>query len=131
MNSVAFMGRLTKKPEVRYSSNSTAVAKFTIAVDRPKKDGEEQPADFIRITVFGHQAETCEKFLDKGRRVIVLGRLQTGSYENKNGDTVYTTDVIASRVEIIDFGSKEDGEPKEEPAEAGESFEAVDEDVPF
>lgn len=108
MNSVELIGRLTRDPEVRYTSGSQkAVATFTIAIDRPQKEGEQKQTDFPRITVFGRQAETCEKYLKQGRLVAIQGRIQTGSYTNKNGDTVYTTDVIANRVEFIDWGNQQ------------------------
>ncbi len=107
MNNVVLIGRLTKKPEVRYTQGSgdqLAVAVFTLAVDRPARAGKERQADFIRITVFGRQAENCERYLDKGRQVAVQGRIQTGSYTNKDGSTVYTTDVVAERVEFLGSG---------------------------
>lgn len=102
MNSVVLIGRLTNKPELSYTANTqTACGRFTLAVDRPRKDGEDQGADFIRITVWGRQAETCERYLDKGRQVAVHGRIQTGSYTNREGQKVYTTDVVADRVEFL------------------------------
>ena len=126
MNSVELIGRLTRDPDIRYTSGSQmAVATFTIAIDRPQKEGEEKKADFPRITVYGRQAETCEKYLKKGRMVAIQGRIQTGSYQNKNGDTVYTTDVIANRVEFIDWG-----EPKKKDDQEDE-FEELNEDSPF
>ena len=152
MNSVELIGRLTRDPDVRYTSGSqTAVATFTIAIDRPQRqDGGERQTDFPRITVFGRQAETCEKYLKKGRLVAIQGRLQTGSYQNKNGDTVYTTDVVANRVEFIDWGGQQQGgqsyqrndyqqaapapaaRPQSQPDDdMPDSFEAIDEDVPF
>ncbi len=110
MNSVVLIGRLTRDPELRYtSSTQMAVASFTIAVDRPTRSGGERQADFPRITVFGKQAENCDKYLAKGRLVAVQGRLQTGSYQNKNGDTVYTTDVIADRVQFLEWGDRPQG----------------------
>lgn len=102
MNSVILIGRLARDPELSYTPNTqTAVGRFTIAVDRPKRDGEDQGADFIRITVWGRQAETCDRYLSKGRQVAVHGRIQTGSYKDRNGETVYTTDVVADRVEFL------------------------------
>ena len=84
MNNVILIGRLTRDPEVRYTANTqTAVATFTLAVDRPVKSGEEKKADFPRVIVFGKQAENCEKYLSKGRLVGVQGRLQTGRYQNR------------------------------------------------
>lgn len=107
MNSVILIGRLTKDPVIRYMPDSqTAVASFSLAVDRPAKQGQEKKADFPRVTVFGRQAENCERFLSKGSRAGIEGRLQTGSYQDKNGQTVYTTDVIANRVEFLDSGNK-------------------------
>jgi len=83
-----------------------AVATFSIAIDRPVRAGQEKKTDFPRITVFGRQAENCERFLAKGRLVGVQGRLQTGSYTNKDGITVYTTDVVANNVEFLDWGDR-------------------------
>ena len=111
MNSVILIGRLTRDPELRYTPEpQTAVANFTLAVDRPRRDGQDQGADFIRITVWGKQAETCDRYLRKGRQAAVMGRIQTGSYKNRNGETVYTTDVVADRVEFLGGGQ----EPKAE-----------------
>ena len=108
MNSVVLIGRLTRDPEVRYTSGSQmAVCTFTIAIDRVSRQGEEKKTDFPRITVFGKQAENCERFLKKGRLVGVQGRLQTGSYTNKDGATVYTTDVVADRVEFLEWGDRQ------------------------
>lgn len=108
MNLVLISGRLTKDPEVRYTTGTQmAVAVFTLAIDRGKdKNGEDMGADFPRVTVFGKQAENCERYLAKGCRVAVQGKIQTGSYEGKNGQKVFTTDVIAQRVEFIDFKEK-------------------------
>ncbi len=104
MNNVVLIGRLTRDPEIRYISESqTAVATFTLAVERPFSR-EKKQADFIRITVFGKSAENCEKYLKKGRLTAVQGRIQTGSYQNKDGVTVYTTDVVADRVEFLEWG---------------------------
>ena len=105
MNSVILIGRLARDPELSYTpNNQTAVAHFTLAVDRQVSQGGERQADFIRITVFGKQAETCDRYLQKGRQVAVNGRIQTGSYKNRDGATVYTTDVIANRVEFLGSG---------------------------
>ena len=105
MNSVVLIGRLARDPELSYTPNTqTAVSHFTIAVDRPRRNGEDAGADFIRVTVFGRQAETCDRYLAKGRQVAVQGRIQTGSYKNREGVTVYTTDVVADRVEFLGGG---------------------------
>lgn len=100
MNSVVLIGRLTRDPEVRYTNSQLAVATFTLAVDRPM--AKEKTADFIRITTFGKSAELCERFLSKGRLCGVQGRIQTGSYQTQNGETRYTTEVYADRVEFLD-----------------------------
>lgn len=106
MNAVALIGRLTKDPEVRYTQEGKAIAQMTVAIDRPpRKDGTKE-TDFPRITVFGKQAENCEKYLKKGRLVGINGRIQTGSYTNKNGEKVYTTDVVAEKVEFLEWVEK-------------------------
>lgn len=105
MNQVILIGRLARDPELSYTPNTqSAVCRFTIAVDRPRRNGEDAGADFIRITVWGRQAETCDRYLSKGRQVAVQGRIQTGSYKNREGATVYTTDVVADRVEFLGSG---------------------------
>lgn len=105
MNSVILIGRLARDPELSYTPNTnTACCRFNLAVDRPKRNGEDQGADFIRITVWGRQAETCDRYLSKGRQIAVNGRIQTGSYKNRSGETVYTTDVVAERVEFLGSG---------------------------
>ena len=129
MNNVVLIGRLTKDPELKYIPQSeTAVANFTLAVDRPM--AKEKTADFIRIVAFGKTAELCEKYLAKGRQVGIQGRIQTGSYENKNGDKVYTTDVIAERVEFL---GKKDEEKDQEQSNIPEGFATLDDDeeIPF
>ena len=106
MNVVALIGNLTRDPEVRYTNDHMAIASFSIAINRPpKKDGTEGGADFPRVTVFGKQAENCERFLHRGSKVGIIGKIQTGSYE-KDGQRVYTTDIVADRVEFL-------GRPKE------------------
>lgn len=110
MNSVVLIGRLARDPELSYTPNTqTAVCKFTLAVDRPRRQGEDQGADFLRITVFGRQAETCDRYLSKGRQAAVHGRIETGSYKNREGVTVYTTDIIADRVEFLGSGNGSNG----------------------
>ena len=141
MNSVNLIGRLTRDPEVAYTAGSQmAVARFSLAIDRPVKPGAEKQTDFPRIVVFGKQAENCERYLAKGRLVGIQGRIQTGSYKDKAGNTVYTTDVIADRVEFLDpkegKGGKTQGKASEnapatfeEPIPDG--FAALEEEVPF
>ena len=132
MNNVVLIGRLTKDPELRYVSDSQmAVANFTVAINRPKRQGEEKPvADFPRITVFGKQAENCDRYLAKGRLVGIQGSIQTGSYKNKDGQTVYTTSVLANRVEFLEWGEKKEANSTVT-EEYPEDFQAIDEDVPF
>ena len=113
MNVVVLIGRLTRDPELRYTNSQMPVCSATLAVDRPvsrnsQDGGNDRQADFIRITLFGKQAETFSRYLTKGRQVAVEGRIQTGSYQNQKGDTVYTTDVILNRFEFI--GSKSDSQ---------------------
>ena len=103
MNKAILMGRLTKDPDIRYSQNDNfTVAKYTLAVDRRTKNAGEQTADFISVTAFGKAAEFAEKYLHKGTKVLVTGRIQTGSYTNKDGQKVYTTDVIAEDQEFAE-----------------------------
>ena len=105
MNKVILMGRLTRDPEVRYSQgeNATAVARYTLAVDRRfNRNNDEQTADFINCVAFGRSGEFAEKYLHKGTKIVVTGRIQTGSYTNKDGQRVYTTDVVAENVEFAE-----------------------------
>lgn len=153
MNSVVLIGRLTKDPEVKYiSNNQMAVATFTVAIDRPVKQGAEKKTDFPRVTAFGRQAENCERYLAKGRLVGVQGRIQTESYTNKDGATVYTTDVVADRVEFLEWGDRaprsggnaggQQGQQYAQPQQSQsyddrdngvpEGFQAItDDDIPF
>lgn len=124
MNSVVLIGRLTKDPELSYTPRQTAVCKFTLAVDRPLA-GAERQADFIRITAWGAQAENSNRYLRKGSKCAVNGRIETGSYKDRNGNTVYTTDVIANIVEFLD------SKPKDAPSTPEDTFSAVDDYVPF
>ena len=140
MNNVVLIGRLTRDVELRYTTSQMAVATFTLAIDRPTKAGKEKEADFPRVTAFGKTAKNCEKYLAKGRMVAVQGSLQTGSYTNKDGATVYTTDVLANRVEFLEWGDRPQSNG---PANSGaqtnsfsaddvpDNFQALDEDVPF
>ena len=132
MNNVVLIGRLTKNPEVRYTSGSQmAVCRFTLAIDRRVKQGEEKKTDFPNVICFGKTAENCERFLAKGRKAAVRGRLQTGSYE-KDGVKHYTTDVIADEVEFLEWGEKNGESAKESRSEpVPDGFAALDEDIPF
>lgn len=111
MNKVILMGRLTRDPDVRYSNGeqATAVARFTLAVDRrvARRDGE-QTADFIGCVAFGRTAEFVEKYFRQGMRMVISGRIQTGSYTNRDGQKVYTTDVVAEEVEFAESKATSD-----------------------
>lgn len=137
MNNVTLIGRLTRDVDLRYTSGTQmAVARFSVAIDRPKKPDGEKQTDFPNVVAFGKQAENCERFLGKGRLVGVQGRIQTGSYTNKNGDKVYTTEVVASNVEFLDWGDSGDsGKRKQRTQEPDvpDGFSAVedDESIPF
>lgn len=137
------MGRLVRDPEVRYSQggDNMAIARFTLAVDRRgKKEGNEQTADFPNCVCFGKQAEFAEKYLRQGTKVAVQGRIQTGSYTNKDGQKVYTTDVVLDDIEFAE--SKNSGNTdnynapsRPEPSSAGDGFmnipDGIDEELPF
>lgn len=110
MNSVVLIGRLTRDPEVRYSAGTQmAICRFAVAIDRPPRQNGEKQTDFPNVVVFGKQAENCERFLAKGRLVGVQGRIQTGSYTNKDGQKVYTTDVIVEDQEFAESKSASAG----------------------
>uniref|UniRef100_UPI0040574CA5 single-stranded DNA-binding protein n=1 Tax=Agathobacter sp. TaxID=2021311 RepID=UPI0040574CA5 len=146
MNKVILMGRLTRDAEVRYSQgdSSTAVARFTLAVDRRfKRDNNDQSADFINCVAFGKTAEFFERFGRKGTKFVAEGRIQTGSYTNKDGQRVYTTDVVVENVEFAESKSSGEGNyggyvPAEKPSPsgaAGDGFmnipDGIDEELPF
>lgn len=127
MNSTILIGRLVADPELSYTTTQTAFCKFTLAVGRPTK---EETADFIRIVVFGKQAENCNKYLGKGRKCAVNGRIETGSYKNREGRTVETFTVVANNVEYLDH--RERPSDREVPKqETYENFSATDDYVPF
>lgn len=143
MNKVILMGRLTRDPEVRYSQGPTptAVARYTLAVDRKfaRKDSGEPTADFIGCVAFGKNAEFIEKYFRQGMRVTICGRIQTGSYTNRDGQKVYTTDVVVEEQEFAE--SKNSSEPAETqrpgpaaPANYGGFMnipDGIDEELPF
>jgi len=112
MNIVLLIGNLAADPEKSYTGSGMALTRLRLAVSRlynKKTEGGGQDADFIRITCFDKQAELVDKYMSKGRKVAVEGRIQTGSYQGKDGNTVYTTDVIANRVEFLDSRRDSDG----------------------
>ena len=105
INNVVLMGRLTADPELRTTASGISTSRFTIAVDRAyAKNGEDRQADFISCVAFGKSAEFIEKYFNKGKGIALTGRIQTGSYD-KNGQKIYTTDVVADRVEFVPGGS--------------------------
>ena len=140
MNKVILIGRLTKDPEIRYSTGegSMAIASYTLAVDRRRRQNagpDEQTADFIRCTAFGRTAEFAEKYLKKGTKILVQGRIQTGSYTNKDGQTVYTTDVIVDEHEFVESKSAGTADAEATAAEIAQAQAMVnavsDEELPF
>ena len=143
MNKVILMGRLTRDPEIRYSQGeqSTAVARYTIAVDRRfRRDGDQQTADFINCVAFGRQGEFAEKYFRKGIKIAITGRIQTGSYTNKDNIKVYTTEVIAEDIEFAESkataeGSGGAGGHQKPDQTENDGFmnipEGIDEELPF
>ena len=146
MNRVILMGRLTRDAEIRYSQgeSSTAIARFSLAVDRRfRREGDEQTADFINCVAFGRTAEFMERFGRKGTKFVSEGRIQTGSYTNKDGQRVYTTDVVVESVEFAESKSAASGSdggftPADRPSPsqaAGDGFmnipDGIDEELPF
>ena len=145
MNKVILMGRLTRDPEVRYSQGeqSTAIAIYTLAVDRRfRRDGDTQTADFINCVAFGRQGEFAEKYLRKGIKIAITGRIQTGSYTNKDGQKVYTTDVVVEEQEFAESKAASENNGGFAPADrpspssaAGDGFmnipDGIDEELPF
>ena len=124
MNKVVLMGRLTRNPEVRYSQGQNgeqnAIARYTLAVDRRfKREGDEQNADFISCVAFGKQGEFAEKYLKQGTKVAISGHLQTGSYTNKEGQKVYTTDVVVEEQEFAESKNASGGNSGGNAAPAG------------
>lgn len=140
MNKVILVGRLVREPEIRYSQseNSMAVSRYSLAVDR-KFNKDESSADFITCIAFGKNAEFAEKYLHKGTKILVIGRIQTGSYTNKDGNKVYTTDVVVEEHEFVESkGSSGTGggsSNRSEPSSVGDGFmnipDGIDEELPF
>lgn len=135
MNKVILMGRLTRDPEVRYTAGeeAKAIARYTLAVDRRFKREGEATADFINCVAFGRQAEFAEKYFHQGIKILVTGRIQTGSYTNKEGRKVYTTDVV---VEEQEFAESKKEETKPAAGNVDENGfmdipDGIDEDLPF
>lgn len=150
MNKVILMGRLTRDPEVRYSqgANPTAVARFSIAVDRRFKREGEPDADFFNCTAFGKQAEFIERYLRKGVKIVVCGRIQNDNYTNKDGQMVYSVRIMVDEIEFAESknasagndggyngGGFAGGNSNSTPAPAGDGFmnipDGIDEELPF
>jgi len=143
MNKVILMGRLTRDPEMRNSNgeSNTAIARYTLAVDRRYKREGEAGADFISCVAFGRSAEFAEKYFRQGLKVVITGRIQTGSYTNRDGNKVYTTDVAVEEQEFAESkataGQGENGrsEQKPEPQVDADGFmnipDGIDEELPF
>ena len=153
MNKVILMGRLTKDPEVRYSQGETpmAVARYTLAVDRrqARSNSNEQSADFINCVAFGRAGEFAERYFRKGTKIAITGRIQTGSYTNKDGVRVYTTDVVVEEQEFAESKNASSGNEggyqaggyngggynRPAPSTAGDGFmnipDGIDEELPF
>ena len=133
MNNTVLTGRLTRDPDVRYKED-LAIARFTLAVARPKVNGKESTSDFPSIIAFGKTAEMAEKYLTKGKLIAIIGRIQTGNYTDKDGKKVYTTDVVAEKIEFLESKRNEESksEPREEQAKIPEGFEQItDDQIPF
>ena len=153
MNRVILMGRLTRDPDIRYaqSGDNMAIARFTLAVDRRgRRDGgsDQQSADFIGCVAFGRQAEFAEKYLHQGTKIAVQGRIVTGSYTNKDGQKVYTTDVALDDIEFAESkasensadanyseGGSNNSTSRPAPSAVGDGFmnvpDGIDEELPF
>lgn len=142
MNKVILMGRLTRDPEVRYTAgdNAIVVARYTLAVDRKFQREGEPGADFIPCVAFDKRAEFAEKYLRKGTKIVISGRISTGKYTNKDGQTVYTTEVV---IEECEFAESKAGSGRNQqtdsgssmPADSGDGFmnipDGIDEELPF
>lgn len=134
MNKAILMGRLTKDPEITYKTqgdgNQLAIARYTLAVDRRFKRDGEQSADFIRCVAFGKNGEFAEKYFHQGTKIMIEGRIQTGSYQNQEGRTVYTTDVI---VEHQEFAESKKSQETPQPQSDGDGFVDIPDDcnLPF
>lgn len=144
MNKVILIGRLTRDPEIRYSQgeNSMAIARYTLAVDRRGKREGEQSADFISCVAFGKSAEFAERYFYKGIKIVITGRIQTGSYTNREGQKVYTTDIVIEEQEFAESKAASEGggqsqaqNSQQQYQSAGDGFmnipDGVDEELPF
>ena len=125
MNKVILIGRFVRDPEIRYTTNDRCCANFSIAVDRKYKQEGQQDADFPQVIAWGKTAEFIEKYFRQGMKIVIEGRIQTGKYTNKEGQTIYTTDVVAESVEFAESKSAASNGNNSKPAE---SKPKIDED---
>lgn len=152
MNKVVLIGRLSKEPELRYTSNNTPVCQINVAISRPISQGKEPETDFINVTIWNKQAENLVKYVKKGNQIAIEGRIQTRSYDNEEGKKVYVTEVLANHVEFIGNNSNKandtekqnqsnktsytaeeiDNMPSDDPfSKFGQKLEISDSDLPF
>lgn len=137
MNKVILMGRIVRDPDVRYSqgANPTAVARYSLAVDRKFKQEGQPNADFINCIAFGKLGEFAEKYLHKGVKIAVTGRIQTGSYTNKDGQKVYTTDIVVEEQEFAESKNANQQAERPRPVTDADGFmnidASIDADLPF
>lgn len=134
MNSVQLLGRLTRDPDVRYTDGGSTIARFSLAVDRRFKQEGGDTADFINCIAFGKTAEFIERYIFKGTKIALNGRIQTGSYANKDGVKVYTTDVVVENVEFAESKNSNAGNSTPAPAPNGDFMsvpDGIDEELPF
>jgi len=130
MNSFHGIGRLVRDVDFKTTQSGLAVSRFTIAIDRRAKQDEEKKADFIPCTAFGKTAEFVNKYFSKGKKIVVMGRVQTGSYDNKDGVKIYTTDIMVDEVEFAE--SKQSESNQNAPADPGYAVSADDDtSLPF
>lgn len=136
MNSVQLVGRLARDPDVKYSQDGKAHARITLAVDRRYRKDGEQNADFISCVAFGKTAEFIEKYFHKGMRMGLTGRIQTASYKNQQGNTIYTTDVICENIEFVESKKTDQAAGGEQQAAGPDGFMSIpdqldDDNLPF
>lgn len=130
LNKVVLTGRLTRNPELKYLQTGTPVATFTLAVNRPKRDGHENEADFLPVVVWGSQAENAQKYLRKGSEVVIAGKIQTRTYE-KDGYKRYITEIVAREVKYTSNNKKVNNSTNESGIEGFEPMDDEDDDIPF
>ena len=137
MNKVHLIGRVVRKPEVRYTADGKGIARYTLAVSRKYKNGK-QDADFINCIAFNKNAQFAEKYLERGMKICVSGRIQTGSYSNRDGQKVYTTEIVVEEQEFAESKAAQSGQQNAQPTKEEEGMdgfmnipEGIDESLPF